>query len=146
LVLRDEIKRQRPCVPIPSSVGVPHGFDNDTFVKLEERLEGSIIFRISVGVADAVPVRLKVIEGMGSDTSEVDVVRLTPLKWAQINMLGRYESIVSPDVLDGYSRPLCDPNVGMADDLAARLIASAIPGFPLISVHAASIQPSSDLE
>ena len=62
---------------------------------------------------------LEVIEGLGGAVSAVDVERLTPLKWAHINMLGRYEFVVSPDVLDGDLRPLRDPNAGIVDELAA---------------------------
>ena len=62
---------------------------------------------------------LEVIEELGGAVSEVDVERLTPLKWAHINMLGRYEFTVSADVLGGELRPLRDPNAGIADELAA---------------------------
>jgi TnpA family transposase len=62
---------------------------------------------------------LSMIEAMGDEVLEMDVERLTPLKWAHINMLGRYEFTVSPEVLGGDLRPLRDPNAWLEADLAA---------------------------
>jgi hypothetical protein len=46
-----------------------------------------------------------------------DVARLSPLKSRHINMLGRYDFSISPDVAGGDLRPLRDPNadVGLED-------------------------------
>jgi Tn3 transposase DDE domain len=60
---------------------------------------------------------LELIEAMGNDVFEEDVVRLSPLKWSHIQLLGRYEFSMSPDVAGGDLRPLRDPNsnVGLKD-------------------------------
>lgn len=53
---------------------------------------------------------LDAIRAMGDDVFEADVSRLSPLKFAHINMLGRYHFEMSPDVAGGDLRPLRDPN------------------------------------
>jgi hypothetical protein len=54
---------------------------------------------------------------MGEDVLEEDVARLSPLKWSHIQLLGRYEFSMSPDLDEGDLRPLPDPNssVGLED-------------------------------
>jgi hypothetical protein len=56
---------------------------------------------------------------MGAEVLEEDVIRISPLKWAHIAMLGKYEFTMSPDVVGGDLRPLRDPNVdrGLEDEL-----------------------------
>lgn len=54
---------------------------------------------------------LEMIEAIGDEVLEEDVVRLSPLKWKHINMLGHYDFTVSPEVEAGDLRPLRDPNV-----------------------------------
>ena len=49
------------------------------------------------------------LEAMGEDTLEADVVRLSPLKHKQINMLGRYHFELDDLARDGHLRPLRDP-------------------------------------
>ncbi len=61
---------------------------------------------------------LEQIEATGESVLEADVERLTPLKWAHINMLGRYEFTVSSDVLGGALRPLRDPKALIQDTAA----------------------------
>jgi hypothetical protein len=53
---------------------------------------------------------------------EEDVARLSPLKWAHINVLGRFEFTMSPDVAGGDLRPLRDPNAFVVDDVAESLV------------------------
>ena len=53
---------------------------------------------------------LGMIEAMGDAVLEEDVARLSPLKWAHINLLGRYEFSMDPVVAGGDLRPLRDPN------------------------------------
>jgi hypothetical protein len=53
---------------------------------------------------------LALINAMGDDVLEEDVERLSPLKWAHINVHGKYEFNMSPDVAGGDLRPLRDPN------------------------------------
>jgi TnpA family transposase len=53
---------------------------------------------------------LELINAMGDDVLEEDVARLSPLKWAHINVHGKYEFSMSPDVAGGDLRPLRDPN------------------------------------
>ena len=53
---------------------------------------------------------LELIEAMGDEVLEQDVVRLSPLKWSHINLLGRYEFVMSEGVAGGDLRPLRDPN------------------------------------
>ena len=61
---------------------------------------------------------LELIEAMGDDVLEKDVVRLSPLKWSHIQLLGRYDFTMSPDVTGGDLRPLRDPNafIGLEDE------------------------------
>jgi hypothetical protein len=47
---------------------------------------------------------------MGDDVLAEDVARLSPLKWAHVNVLGRFDFVVSPDVVEGDLKPLRDPN------------------------------------
>jgi TnpA family transposase len=54
---------------------------------------------------------LEIIAAMGDDVFEEDVMRLSPLKWKHINMLGYYDFTVSPEVEAGDLRPLRDPNM-----------------------------------
>ena len=60
----------------------------------------------------------ELIEAMSDDVLEEDVVRLSPLKWSHIQLLGRYEFTMSPDVAGGDLRPLRDPNafIGLEDE------------------------------
>jgi hypothetical protein len=60
---------------------------------------------------------LNLLEAMGDDVLEEDVARLSPLKWALINLHGRYDFSMSPDVAGGDLRPLRDPNVDRGLDL-----------------------------
>ena len=53
---------------------------------------------------------LELITAMGDEVLDEDVVRLSPLKWAHINLLGRYEFSMDPMVAGGDLRPLRDPN------------------------------------
>lgn len=65
---------------------------------------------------------LSMLEAMGHDVLEEDVARLSRLKWAHINVLGRFEFTMSPDVAGGDLRPLRDPNAFVADDVADSLV------------------------
>lgn len=60
---------------------------------------------------------LNLLEAMGDDVLEEDVARLSPLKWAHINVHGRYDFSMSADVAGGDLRPLRDPNVDRGLDL-----------------------------
>ena len=44
------------------------------------------------------------------DPNDADIARLSPLKFAHINVLGRYHFEMSPDVAAGDLRPLRDPD------------------------------------
>ena len=70
------------------------------------------------GLALYTQAALELIEAMGDDVLEKDVVRLSPLKWSHIQLLGRYDFTMSPDVTGGDLRPLRDPNafIGLEDE------------------------------
>lgn len=53
---------------------------------------------------------LGVIEAMDDDVLEEDVSRLSPLKFAHVNMLGRYHFELASSAAGGDLRPLRDPN------------------------------------
>ena len=59
---------------------------------------------------------------MGDDVLEEDVARLSPLKWAHVNVLGRFDFVVSPDVAEGDLRPLRDPNFLVDSDFSQESI------------------------
>ena len=50
------------------------------------------------------------LRGIGEDLHDGDISRLSPLKFAHINVLGRYHFEMSPDVAGGDLRPLRDPD------------------------------------
>ena len=50
------------------------------------------------------------LEGIGEDFEEGDLARLSPLKYAHINMIGRYHFTLPDDVRLGAMRPLRDPD------------------------------------
>jgi len=50
------------------------------------------------------------LRGLGEDLNDEDIARLSPLKFAHINVLGRYHFEMSPDVAGGDLRPLRDPD------------------------------------
>ena len=53
---------------------------------------------------------LGLLEAMGVDVLEEDVARVSPVRWAHVNMLGRYEFLLSEVVAEGDLRPLRDPD------------------------------------
>ena len=53
---------------------------------------------------------LELLGAMGHQILEEDVARLSPLKWAHVNVLGRFEFTMSPEVAGGDLRALRDPN------------------------------------
>ncbi len=53
---------------------------------------------------------VKQLEAMGEELLDEDVARVSPLRWQHINMLGRYNFVLSPSVAGGDLRPLRDPN------------------------------------
>jgi hypothetical protein len=55
---------------------------------------------------------LALIKAMGDEVLEEDVIRILPLKWAHIGILGKYEFTMSPVVAGGDLRPLRDPDAG----------------------------------
>ena len=59
---------------------------------------------------------------MGDDVLEEDVARLSPLKWAHVNVLGRFDFVVSPDVAEGDLIPLRDPNFLVDSDFSQESI------------------------
>jgi hypothetical protein len=52
---------------------------------------------------------LSLLEVMGHDILKTDLVRITPLKWQHIKVLGEYRFELHPDVAEGDLRPLRDP-------------------------------------
>ena len=50
------------------------------------------------------------LEGIGEDFEEGDLARLSPLKYAHINMIGRYHFTLPDDVRLGAMRSLRDPD------------------------------------
>lgn len=50
------------------------------------------------------------LEAIGEDVYPQDVARLSPLKYAHINMLGRYHFEMADDIAAGALRPLRDPD------------------------------------
>ena len=51
---------------------------------------------------------LGLLEAIGVDVLEEDVARVSPVRWAHVNMLGRYEFLLSDVVASGDLRPLRD--------------------------------------
>jgi len=50
------------------------------------------------------------LRGLGENPLDEDIARLSPLKYAHINVLGRYHFEMSPEVAGGDLRPLRDPD------------------------------------
>jgi len=50
------------------------------------------------------------LEGIGEEFDDADLARLSPLKYAHINMIGRYHFTLPEDVRLGAMRPLRDPD------------------------------------
>ena len=50
------------------------------------------------------------LRGLGEIPLDEDIARLSPLKYAHINVLGRYHFEMSPEVAGGDLRPLRDPD------------------------------------
>ena len=59
------------------------------------------------------------LEAMGVDVLEEDAARVSPVRWAHVNMLGRYEFLLSEVVAGGDLRPLRDPDLVLFGDQAA---------------------------
>ena len=71
---------------------------------------GFVVNTIILWNTEYISAILGLLKEMGHEVLEEDVARVSPVRWAHINMLGRYEFWLSPDVLEGDLRPLRDPN------------------------------------
>jgi hypothetical protein len=61
---------------------------------------------------------LEMIEAQGDETREEDVARLSPLKFAHVNMLGCYHFELDESTRGGDLRPLRDPeSLGVLDSI-----------------------------
>ena len=70
---------------------------------------GLVVNVIILWNTDYVNAILGLLEAMGEDVFEEDVARVSPVRWAHVNMLGRYEFWLSPMVAEGDLRPLRIP-------------------------------------
>lgn len=71
---------------------------------------GLVVNAIALWNSRYMQAALEMVEAIGDDVLEDDVARLSPLKFAHINMLGRYHFELDQSVLGGDLRPLRDPN------------------------------------
>ena len=80
---------------------------------------GLVVNVIILWNTDYVSAILGLLEAMGELVLEADVARVSPVRWAHVNMLGRYEFLLSDAVADGDLRPLRDPEAELFLGLAA---------------------------
>jgi TnpA family transposase len=71
---------------------------------------GFVVNTIILWNTEYVGAILGLLEAMGVDVLEEDVARVSPVRWAHVNMLGRYEFNMDPAVAGGDLRPLRDPD------------------------------------
>ncbi len=121
--VNDESYRRRIVLQRSSREGrhslaraVCHGRRGELYQKYQRGLEeqlGSLGFVVNCVVlwntryAEAI---LNHLRGIGEDVLDVDVARLSPLKFAHINVLGRYHFEMSEEVGGGDLRLLRDPD------------------------------------
>ena len=80
---------------------------------------GFVVNNIVLWNTEYVGAILGLLEAIGVDVLEEDVARVSPVRWAHVNMLGRYEFLLSPVVAEGDLRPLRDPDLVLYGDQAA---------------------------
>lgn len=73
---------------------------------------GLVVNAIALGNSRYMQAALDLVEAQGDEIKEEDVARLSPLKFAHINMLGRYHFELDPSAAGGDLRPLRDPDAG----------------------------------
>jgi TnpA family transposase len=79
---------------------------------------GLVVNAIALWNSRYMQAALEMVEAIGDKVIEEDVGRLSPLKFAHINMLGRYHFELDQSVLGGDLRPLRDPNTtGVLDSI-----------------------------
>lgn len=95
---------------------VCHGHKGELRQRYREGLEdqlgalGLVVNAIALWNTRYLGSALDWLRGIGEDVRDEDVARLSPLKFAHINMLGRYHFEVPDDVAAGAMRPLRDPD------------------------------------
>ena len=72
---------------------------------------GLVVNAIALWNSRYMQAALGLIEAMGDQVLEEDLARLSPLKFAHVNMLGRYHFELAESAAGGDLRPLRDPNV-----------------------------------
>jgi Tn3 transposase DDE domain len=96
---------------------VAHGGKGEIRQKYREGMEdqlgalGLVVNAIALWNTLYLQAGLGVVEAMGDDVLEADVARISPLKFAHVNVLGRYHFELAEVAAAGDLRPLRDPNV-----------------------------------
>ena len=102
---------------------VAHGHKGEIRQKFREGMEdqlgslGLVVNAIVLFNTRYIQASLDWLTAIGEDASPADIARISPLKHAHINVLGRYHFEMPDDVAAGAMRPLRDPDA--LDPLAA---------------------------